>query len=219
MRPDCAQGSYACRQPSAFSLQPSAFTLVEMLITTSLMTLVAGAIIAVLSGGLRVWSRASQYGVGQQASLITFEQLRKEVQNHRHFALVPFKGAYDAFEFPSAGQLTPDPETPQEIGRLGYYLDSRQHTLCRSFAPYRLTRHLDLADRCEAVLHDVQRLRFEYFGVPEGQGDANWSGSWESAAAPSAVKVSMMVGPDPQRATTHTVLIYLGENGPSHDTE
>lgn len=197
-------------------MSPCGFTLVEMLITTTLMTFVAGAIVAALTGGIRVWQRASSYRVDRQAALITFDQLRKDLHNHRAFTLVPFDGAYDAVAWPTVGRLAADPEAPMEIGRVGYYFDTRRHTLCRAFTPYRLMRHVDLRDRCDVVLEDVQQVRFEYFGGPEGQAD--WAGSWrKEAALPSAVKISVMTGPDRQHATTHNALIYLGATGQTDD--
>jgi hypothetical protein len=219
---------------SAISYQPSAisryrkgsqfkgFALVELLITTSLMALVVGAIVAVLSGGFRVWKRALEYGTHEQASLIAFEGMRRDFHNRRRFALVPFEGNYEEAGFAAVSHaephghgprqgVDPRPDTPREIGRLGYYLDGHRHLLCRSFVPYRLMRRVRLRDHCDVVLEDVQRVRFEYFGSPSGvdADESAWSTRWESPDPPLAVKTSLVIQEPGQPATTHTSIVYL----------
>ena len=184
-------------------------TLVELLITTSLMVLVGGAIVAVLSGGLKVWQRARTYGTHEQAALIACAGLRRDLSNARRFSLTPFKGRYDAVEFPAAGRESADPDAPQEIGRMGYFLDDQRHLLCRSFAPYRLTERVRLRDRCQVVLEGVQRVRFEYFGAQAQTGLSDWSGGWEVKELPVAIKASVVMKESGQSPTSHTFVVYL----------
>ena len=187
------------------------FTLVEMLITTSLMTLVAGVLMAALSGGLRVWQRALDYGSGEQASLIAFNSMRRDFENSRRFTLVPFAGEYDEVRFAFADSAMPG-SGPVEIGRLAYFLDARRQRLCRSFAPYRLARRVDPTDRCQAVLDGVRRFRLEYFGEPEqGQG-AHWSQHWDASEPPLAVKVSADVQEQGKRTATRSFIVYLNHD-------
>ena len=188
------------------------FTLVEMLITTSLMTLVAGVLMAVLSGGLRVWQRARDYGIGEQASLVAFDGMRRDFDNSRRFTLVPFKGEYDDVAFAFAETAAPGSGDPAEIGRLAYFLDERRHLLCRSFVPYRLAGHIYPRDRCQAVLRDVRRLRFEYFGEPEPGHGAGWSQHWDAAALPLAVKVSAELQEAGQRTAARSFVVYLNHD-------
>ena len=167
------------------------FTLVEMLITTSLMSLVAGAIVAAVTTGFRVWHRTTAAGVGVQRALIAYDQFNKDLRSYRRFSMVPFEGAYDAFTMPAVRQAPQDPAMPPELGGLTYYLDGRTHRLCRAFVPYRRSRRARPRDRCDAVLDHVSRFKFEYFGADGKGGGADWSSSWESAAPPLAVKASV----------------------------
>jgi prepilin-type N-terminal cleavage/methylation domain-containing protein len=187
----------------------SGFTLVEMLIATSLMALVAGTIVAALAGGFRVWRRASEFGSHEQASLVAFDGVRRDLHNIRRFALVPFEGVYDQFTFPAAGQEVSDPAAPQEIGRLGYFLDERHDLLCRSFVPYRLVKRVRPRDRCQTLLEGVQRVRFEYFGAQEHTETASWSQRWESTTPPLAIRAALVIQENGQPPTTHSFVVYL----------
>ena len=200
-------------QPWASGLQQrtlrEGFTLVEILIVTVLMTFVTGIIVAALTGGLRVWKRASDYGAREQALLVAFDGMRRDLRNSRRFSLEPFKGDYEQFVFPTVGQLAPDPGGLQEIGQLGYFLDERAHVLCRSFIPYRLSRRLRPRDRCQVTLQDVQRLRFEYFGAGDKTREAGWSEHWESPDPPAAVKASIVIQEKGRQPASHSLVVYL----------
>ena len=201
------------------NIRRNGFTLVELLVTTSLMALVGGAMVAALAGGMSVWERASQMGTGQQASLIAFEWMRRDLSNARRFHPVPFEGAYDRYTFAAAERAAVDVPMPQEIGRLGYFLDERRHVLCRSFVPYRLMRGERLTDRCQAVLEDVARVRFGYFGTQEKGGEPEWSGHWDVEGEPLAVKLELVVQSGRQPPATHTMVIARPNEPPEPPTE
>ena len=205
--------SESCHQPSAVSHQRRAvslgFTLAELLIVVSLMALVGGAIVAILTGGIRVWKRAADYGTSEQARLIAFDSMGRDLRSARRFSLVPFRGAYDQVTFPAAREVRPDPEALQEIGALSFFLDGRKQLLCRSFVPYRLMRHVDMKDRCQVILDGVQRVRFEYFGAAKETKEASWSSRWDATEPPTMVKASVTIGPKGHPAADHTFLVYL----------
>lgn len=195
------------------------FTLPELLITTSLLALIIGAVVAAVVGGFRVWGRAKAYGANEQASLIAFEQLRRDLHNAAPFALLPFAGAYDELSFALVSRDARTPRAPREIGRHGYYIDDRRNLLCRSFAPYRLTREVRLKDRCEVALEHVQRLRFEYFGASGQTGEAVWTQSWDAATPPIAVKVSLVLQDGREPSTSHSMVMFLPAVGTRPDVD
>lgn len=186
-----------------------AFTLVELLVTTSLMALVGGATVAALAGGLRVWEFTSRVGTSQPAALVAFDRMRRDVQNVRRFRPIPFTGSHEQCAFAAVERASPDAETPKELGRLGYFLDPRNHRLCRSFVPYRVMGRERLTDRCHAVLEEATRVRFSYFGSGDGSGHVGWSGSWEGHEPPLAVKCEVTVHERGREAITHTFLTTL----------
>ncbi len=192
-----------------------------MLITLSLMALLAGGVVAAIAGGFRVWRRASAYRVNEQASLVAFEWFRRDLHNAAPFALLPFSGTYDEMTFAVVGHDPQMPDSPDELGRQGYYLDEFHDVLCRSFAPYRLAREVRLKDRCEVVLEHVQRLRFDYFGAEQGQetAEASWSQGWDAKVPPTAVTVSVTIQDGKQPASAHSTVVFLPPVGRSSDDD
>lgn len=185
-----------------------------MLITTSLMSLVAGAIIAALTSGFRLWERAEEAGVETQRALIAFDQLHKDLRSYRQFSLVGFEGQYDAFTVPAARRFGQDSEGVVELGGLTYYFHEPRRALCRAFIPYRLLRRLRPREQCDAVLDHVDRVRFEYFGADTPDGDAAWSGSWESDGPPLAVKATVTIEEPGRKPVSHTTLVSLARPSP-----
>ena len=187
---------------------PRGFTLVEALIVSSLMAFIGGVLVATITGGFSVWKRAQDQGTSEEAALVAFDGFRRDLHNSRRFSLVHVKGDYEELSFPAAGQLATDPAQPQEIGRLGYFLDERHHLLCRSFIPYRLSRRVDLKDRCQVVLEDVERLQFEYFGVSDAE-EASWLHAWDAPTPPLAVKIAVLLRSKGKRPSPHSTVVHL----------
>lgn len=176
------------------------FTLVELLITTLLMTLVAGTLVAVLGAGLRVWKRTTMYGIQEQNALIAYEQFRKDLHTVVSFSNIPFEGGYDEFSFASIGKFGGNAGLPREIGQTHYYLDRHANRLCRSFLPYRSLKQQRNQEPCQVIFHDVQRIRFRYLGK-------GWSSRWESEDLPMAVNISVTVKPKEKSASVHSFIV------------
>jgi hypothetical protein len=162
-----------------------------------------------------VWRRAASYNVSEQAALLAFEGLRRDLHSAAPFALLPFSGVYDELSFATISGDRTRSKTPDQLGRHGYYLNEQHHVLCRSFVPFRKTGDIGLKERCEVVLEDVQRLRFDYYGVKDtgGTGGAGWSQSWEETHAPDAVKVSVTVQDGKQAPGSFSTIVSLSPVG------
>jgi hypothetical protein len=182
--------------------------LAELLVSASLLALVAGTAAAALGAGVRVWRRAASLGSEEQAVLLGFSRLRTDLLNARRFAPVPFRGRSDTLQF-AAVHPTADGEEPvEELGRLGYFFDARRQLLCRSFASYRELRSVRLRERCQPLLEDVNRVRVRYFGIDPDRGEGRWTSHWELDTLPLAVRLSAWLG-RAGRDTEHTVLVSL----------
>ena len=182
--------------------------------TTSLMALVAGATVSALAGGIRVWERSVEFGSHHQAALIAFTKLEHDLRNARPFAPVPFEGAYDQCTLAIVDRPSVPPNALPELGRLGYYLNERDHVLCRSFVPYPMAPRLRLKDRCQPVLEDVAKLRLRYFGHDEEGGAIDWSSHWRATHPPLAVQVELTLQAGGTRASTHAAVIYVADPPP-----
>lgn len=175
---------------------PRGVTLVELLVTVSLMALIAAATMAALTGGLKVWQRTAEYGTQQQGAVVVLERVRRDVQSARWSTLVPPKGRYDEYAFGAVGVLPELGDAPAELGRLGYYHDSMKRHLCRSFVPYRLMKRERLRERCQVVLEGVQRVRFRFQDAPAGGKAGRWRESWDQAALPASIRVELELTPE-----------------------
>ena len=197
------------------------FTFVEMLVAASLMAIVGGVMVSSLAGGIHLWQRGAEFGVGQSSTFIAFDRLQRDLHNLRHFMPVPFDGAYDRFSAAAAEAVAgSDPEAPLAMGRLGYFLRERDHVLCRSFTPYPRVRTRSLTDACEPVLERVARVRFSYFGKNPETKTQEWSEHWRGGTrAPSAMKVELAIqegGRDPA-TRLWVVIMQQGREEPTPD--
>jgi prepilin-type N-terminal cleavage/methylation domain-containing protein len=191
------------------------FTLVELLVTVTLVSFVGATVVAAVSGCLRVWERINAQGRQEEWVRVAFDQLRRDLRSARTFRPVPFEGAYDAVSFPTVVTADlRDGSTVDTIGRTGYYFNSFQGTLCRSQQPYQLVRRVGVKDRCQTVLTGVKRVRFSFYRPDTETQGGGWSGAWDSAAPPLAVKVE--VGYHEQARgplKSQTLLVYLPLGG------
>ena len=196
------------------------FTLVEMLVVVSLMALVGGAMVSALSGGLRVWQRATEFHVAGQSAIIGLEHVRRDLSSLRTFARLPSKGSYDRFET-AAVEPIPGAVWPigGVLGRLGYYLREREQVLCRSFVPYDQTRRYRLTDVCVPVLEQVTRIRFRYYGAQEGHDTEDWSEHWDDAHLPVAISLEVTTQDTKKTSSVHSLLVYRGGELPHDDNK
>ena len=189
--------------------EQAAFTLVELLVATSLMALVGGASVAALAGGVRVWERAAAFGTAQHSFLVATDRMRRDLQNVRRFKPILFEGSYNQYAAASVGRADPRSDRSEELGRLGYFLDERQHRLCRSFVPYRLMRRDRLTDHCHAMLDDVTRMRWSYYGKNDERATTGWCEHWRSSEPPLAVKCTLTLQLPHHDAIPHTLMVSL----------
>lgn len=172
------------------------FTLAEMLVACALVCVIAASAMGILVGGLRVWERLKWHGIEEQSAALAFLKIRTDVSSARPFSLLGFEGSYDSFSFPaSVDFFDKEGNAYQEMGRVGYYLDSRSHSLCRSQQPFRLSAKHRLQDTCDVLLEDVQGLRVEYLVREEGASKTGWAASWKSGTLPLAVRVKLQIQP------------------------
>ncbi len=172
------------------------FTFVELLITVSLLGLVAAAIVAIFLSAFQVWDRVVGQGTDRQRLEVAWSQVRQDLHRLKRFELIGFKGAYDEMSFPVLLDATWKTEQNdvleyQELGQAGYYFDRYHRLLCRSQVPYRLLRKRRLKDACDSVLTGVDYVRFSYYTRDPQSGRYEWSGSWSADEVPAAVKLEV----------------------------
>jgi len=186
-------------------------TLVELLVTLALLTMVCGAVVATLAGGLRVWGRLKAHGTRDQWIQVALEQLQHDLHNLRSFEPIGFDGSYEAFAFPALVPVDVEGQpSHDELGRLGYFFDQIHQRFCRSQYSYRLLRAHRVKDSCDSVLTEIDRLRFRYGAIDPDTNTLAWSESWSSAEAPLAVNIEIGYrDASTQRPASQSFLVLL----------
>ena len=170
----------------------SGFTLLELLVTVSLMALVAGATMAVLGGVFHVWDRAQNRGMFEQELQISFEAIQRDLHNARPFRLIPFKGSYDTFSFPILMETVwEDGSSVREVGRQAFFFDGYKRQLCRTKHSYRGLKARSVKQGGRSVLSGIDRLRFAYYVLDPSTLSYAWRDSCESEEPPLAVKIDV----------------------------
>jgi len=169
----------------------AAFTLVELLVVICLMVFVTGVVVAVLSGGFRVWERVQrQWEVNTQTEN-TFLSFNRDIHNVHPFRMIPFEGDYETFSFPLlVDATTSEGLAYKEIGRVGFFLDSTG-SFCRSSHSYRGLSSASVRKPDRVIAGGIQRLRFSYLTADPVSGSYAWVDSWKDEKPPRAVKMEI----------------------------
>lgn len=195
-------------------------TFVELLVTVALLAVVAGTFVGALVGGLEVWRRLHTHAAFDQQVLVALEVMRRDLRNAQPFRRIPFEGDYETLSFPTLLEVDVVGETVvREVGRSGYYLDTRHHRLCQVRRPYRTLRRGSFTEGCRSLADGVERLRFEYYVPDPSTGEPHWTGTWSDPALPLAVKVVVGYRLAPKtRLITRTLVVDLPTAGPPRET-
>lgn len=174
--------------------RPAGFTLVELLITLALMTFIFGVLFSMISGGLRVWQRL-QCGVKQEHEIyFAFDQIRRGLHAVHPFELILFKGSQDRIEFPALIDVPSAEESEtavREPGRISYYYDRSQLTLCKSERLFRGLRRDARAEVCKPLALNVEKAVFSYSGYNSKSKSFSKTSYWSDKQPPVSVKVEL----------------------------
>lgn len=168
-------------------------TLVEVLVTLTILGILAVSIYTVFKSGLDAWSKAKTRLEIYQNARVIIDQLTKELQGAFVGGGATFTGTdgtTDAVEF-VANILTSEKYAPNfkyevpEIFKIHYYVDEATHILKRDSiknpADYTSTVYTDSID----FGFMVSNIQFQYLAV----GSANWTATPDTL--PDAVKISL----------------------------
>ena len=185
------------------------FTLVELMVTITIIALVAGVVAAAFSGGLAVWDAAENFDRPRMEALLAIETLEREIRSSIPFYGIAFSGDGEGLKFCRIVGGKTYSDMPGTIEEIGYRFDREAKTVCRSGREFPWTGIA--VPGAETVLHDVLEFRVYYADrVEEGRGDLEWKGWWKPhlERLPAAVAVQVVLA---QRGGTVKIsrTIYL----------
>lgn len=143
-------------------------TLIEILIVTSLLSLVSLAIYNSLANGIKVWERSRQVVVEEDV-VIFFDKVAQDLRNTFFHSKINFKGTEFKFSFPTIVYTPADRrsgasegEYIEQMGRVEYYYDFNEDTLYRHQANYSQALN-ERFGRPRALVTSVDRIKFRYY--------------------------------------------------------
>lgn len=145
-------------------------TLIEILLVTSLLSLVSLAIYQSLSLGIKVWER-SRGSIIEQDIGLAFEKLTQDARNAVYFSLWPPQGDSRSIRFAT---LVADPDknyetangvvNVQRLAYVSYEYDSGQQSLTRTEQNYSQVSQQALGNS-HRLLDNIENMGFRYFQV------------------------------------------------------
>ncbi len=166
------------------------FTLIEMVITLSIMAMIATAVFSTLAGGINVYKRVKDYGGQQRDALLSLEKFGKELSNIFVISGINFTGDSKNAAFP--GFVSVSSGNPSGIGRVSYYFDDKTGDFLRVEQGYAETmvkseKPQPIAPRKIASL---KSLTFSYYYFDQDAKIYVWKNSWDTVGTiPIGVKI------------------------------
>ncbi len=155
------------------SSSTSAFTLIELLVVTLMLGLVAGAISACLTGGMRAWESVQNFNSLELNVLPPLLSIEREMRNSMDFYGIEVEGGEQGIQFAALVPVSNDPDSPLHIGTVKYYFESSRKVLLRKAWVYKEAE----PDRPEIIISGLGDIGFEYFYTSEADGVT--SGVWD----------------------------------------
>jgi len=178
----------------------NAFTLLELLITSSIVAIIALAIFSTFSMGIRAYKRVHYFGLAQADVLLSFEKLEKDLHNTLNFSGIDFIGENRKVSF--AGLI--GPQANSALGRLTYYLDTKNLSLVKEERAYSQDSPTSKA------LASIKDVAFTYYYFDPQAREYVWQDSWQSVnGIPKAVRVKAVFKSENDKDVeiTRTILI------------
>ena len=157
----------------------------------ALVAVVAGALLAAFSGGVRVWARARSWDEAYVQALLGLEQVERDVRNVTVTRLDRFDGDEAHLAIPSVVRIPGKAGTEEWPGIIRYEAGAGTRTL----ACHALPRGSEDGASVSVVMSAVDEVRFAFCEPARGSGAGNWVSAWSGRTnLPAAVKVRVKLG-------------------------
>ena len=168
------------------------FTLIELVVVVISMVVIAFAIYATLSSGLKIWQKVSREA-SQEDVNIFFEKFTQDLHNGIIYKGIDFSGAEDNFELPTL--VMSRRLKARSVGKTKYVYDKDKGVIRRYLFDF---SYLYDSEGIEAqeLLRGVKSLKFQYYIYDAGGKTYLWQDEWAGGQMPLAVRVELEAGGD-----------------------
>lgn len=166
-------------------------TLIELLITTTILSVISMAIYATLNSGLKIWKRVGQPLV-QEDLVIFFDRFSRDIRNSVQFTGLSFTGTKEKVEFPTILHTTAWPGNTV-VGRASYVYDPEGKTLTRVQQDFSQIYTGDESIKVQP-LPDLVSAKFQYYIYDQQIKEYSWREELLEGDLPVAVRIEMELG-------------------------
>lgn len=165
------------------------FTFIELIVTLSIVVLIAVAVFSTLAGGINVYKRVKVYTGQQRDALLSLERLEKELNNTFTVSGIDFSGDSKSVAF--AGLISPLSGNISPLGKVSYNFDGATGGFSRREQGY--AEVMAKADRPQSVpvkLASLKSLSFKYCSFNRDAKIFEWKDSWSAGTGiPAGVRI------------------------------
>ncbi len=158
---------------------PAAFTLIELIITASIMALVATAILSVFAAGLKVYERVRNYSDIRTDILFSLEKMEKDLRSAPNASQVDFKAEPERVTFPAVVHTHSGDKDGISLGSVSYYIDESSHYLVSDEKDYSAATSEESGKGFITKLVPARSLKFTYYIYDSKAKAFYWLESWK----------------------------------------
>lgn len=191
------------RRRRGFKAAPG-FTLLELLVAAGLVAIVAGALLAAFSGGVRVWERARSWDEAFVQAMVGLEQMERDIRNAAASRFDRFEGDESHIVIPSVVKVAGKAGFEEWPGVIRYEPGAAKGTMeCRA-----IPRETKGEASVSVVMSSVENVRFG-FCSPGGSANAGiWMSSWAGRSnLPAAVRINVQMDTGSQPRTLERIVV------------
>lgn len=202
-------------------MKNNGFTLVELLVATSIIGMIALAVLSAFGTGFYAFGRVESFAGRQADILLALDRWERDVRNSFSSAAVEFKGDSHNLSFPSVITVFDEEDQKEAVsfGQVSYSFDEQNKAFITAPTDYARPSSADGQEPPAEVLASVEDLHFSYyFHKREIQGeeekvDHGWKSSWtqQDEGIPRGVKMELTFLQEGQEVLlSRTVFIPAG---------
>lgn len=188
--------------PVPYPLSPDkGFTLVELLVATSIMGMIALAVLSAFGTGFYAFGRVESFAGAQADILLALDRWERDVRNSFPSAAVEFKGDSQSISFPSLITVFDEEDQGEAVslGQVSYSFDEQEKTFTIAPTDYVSSPSAGGQEPPAEVLAHVEDLHFSYYFYKkeikgeEEKVEHGWQGSWtqQDEGIPRGVKIEL----------------------------
>lgn len=184
--------------------------MVELLIATSIIFLVAGAIYSAFANGVGVWRRCNINRKLERDVMINLTKMTRSIRNTFEFTGIAFEGTREAVSFPAL-------VNEGEVGRLSYFFDDDKKKLYKNEKTYIELYGEDPEAEIESfggevLISDVEDWEFSYCYLDNITSEYKWKEIWQEGdqdTIPQAVRIDFSFKKDEDETLDFTKTVYI----------